>query len=152
MVDTIISAGIAYNFYASPYSMPDILKLDRKLNALQNAICNLFKSTPNITTQVPHELFEINAFSLKTAYLIGEQLRNALNDPGRLGKIYEGLTNHIFAKYGGAELLSTFYKETCKNFPTARTLYLLKHKRTSSYQIILKRLPYRKIPTTWNLA
>jgi hypothetical protein len=43
----------------------------------------------NITTQLPHELFGINAFSLKTIYLtcIGKQLNNALNDPGRLEKI-----------------------------------------------------------------
>jgi hypothetical protein len=126
----VIRAGIAYSFYAGPYSIPDILKLDQKLIALQKAICGLSKSTPNITIQLLHELFGINAFSLKTTYLtrISKQLRNALNDPVRVGKIDQGLTNHIFAKYGGAEQLSTLNKETCKNSPIARTLYLLKHK------------------------
>jgi hypothetical protein len=130
MVDTVIRAGIAYSFYASPYSMPDILKLDRKLIAFQKAICGLPKSTPNITTQLSHELFGINAFSLKIAYLtcIGEQLQNALNDPERLEKIYQGLTNYIFTKHGGAELLDTLTKKACKNSSKARTLYLLKHK------------------------
>jgi hypothetical protein len=109
MVDTVIRVGIAYSFYVVPFSMPDILKLDWKLIALQKAICGLPRSIPNITTQLPHELFGSNVFSLKTAYLtcIGEQLRNALNDPGRLGKIYQGLTNHIFAKHGGTKLLNT---------------------------------------------
>ena len=74
--------------------------------------------------------FGINAFSLKTIYLtcIGKQLNNALNDPGRLEKIYQGLTNHTFAKYGGDEQLSTLNKETCENSSIAKTLYLLKHK------------------------
>jgi hypothetical protein len=31
MADTIIPAEIAYNFYAIPYSMPAIKKLDRKI-------------------------------------------------------------------------------------------------------------------------
>jgi hypothetical protein len=76
-----------------------------------------------------HELFGFNAFSLKTTYLtcIGEQLRNALNDLGRPGKIYQGLTNHILTKHGGAELLSTLNKESYKNSPTTRTIYLFKH-------------------------
>jgi hypothetical protein len=61
MVDTIVRAVIAYNFYATPYLMPDILKLDQKLIVLQKAICGLPKRTPNITTQLSHELFGINA-------------------------------------------------------------------------------------------
>jgi hypothetical protein len=123
VVDTIIRASIAYSFYTSPYSMPDIIKLDRKLISLQKAICGLSKSTSNITTQLPNKLFRINVFSKKTAYLtcIGEQLRNTLNNPGRLGKIYKGLTNHLFAKHGGVALLNTLNKETCKKSPTIRT-------------------------------
>jgi hypothetical protein len=99
MVDTIIRPGIAYNFYTIPYSMPNIAKLDQKIIALQNAICGLQRSTPNITTKLPHDQFGLNAQSLKTKYLtcIGKQLRNALNDPWRLGIIYKGLTNHILA-------------------------------------------------------
>ena len=104
MVDTVIRPGIAYSFYVVPYSIPTITKLDKKIISLQKAICGLPKSTPNITTKLPHDQYGLAAHSLKTEYLncIGKQLRNALNDLGRLGTIYKGLTNHIFAKYGGA--------------------------------------------------
>ena len=109
MVDTIIRPGIAYSFYAVPYSMPNIAKLDQKIIALQNAICSFPKSTPNITMRLPHDEFGLNALSLTTltVYLtcIGKQLRNALNDPRRLGTIYIGLTNYILAKYSGSQHL-----------------------------------------------
>ena len=86
MVDTVIRAGIAYSFYAVPYSLPAIIKLDKKIIAIQKKICGLPKCTPNVVTQLPHDMFGIEAFSLKNAYLrcIGEQLRNALNDKSRL--------------------------------------------------------------------
>ena len=104
MVDIVIRARIAYSFYAVPYSLPAIIKLDKKIIAIQKKICGLPKCTPNIVTQLPHDMFGIEAFSLKNAYLrcIGEQLRNALNDKGRLGIIYRGLTHFILVKYGGA--------------------------------------------------
>jgi hypothetical protein len=51
MVDTIIRPGIAYSFYAVPYSMPNITKLDRKIIGLQKTIFGLPKSTLNITTK-----------------------------------------------------------------------------------------------------
>jgi hypothetical protein len=35
MVDTVIRLGIAYSFYAIPYSMPNITKLDKKIIGLQ---------------------------------------------------------------------------------------------------------------------
>jgi hypothetical protein len=70
MVDTVIRPRIAYSFYAVPYSMPNIAKLDQKIIALQKAICGLPKSTPNITTKLPHDQFGLNAHSLKTKYLI----------------------------------------------------------------------------------
>ena len=105
MVDTVIRAGIAYSFYAVPYSLPAIKKLDKKIIGIQKIICGLPKCTANVITQLPHELFGLEAFSLKNAYLrcIGEQLRNALNDHGKLGTIYKGLTQHILAKYGGSK-------------------------------------------------
>jgi hypothetical protein len=104
MINTVIRAGIAYSFYAVPYSMPTIIKLDKKIIALYKKIYTLPSCTPNIATQLPHNLFGMEAFSIKNAYLrcIGEQLLHALNDTGRLGKIYIGLTNYILAKYGGA--------------------------------------------------
>jgi hypothetical protein len=65
MVDTVIRPGIAYSFYAVPYSMPTITKLDQKIIALQKAICGLPKSTPNITTKLPHDQFGLDVQSLK---------------------------------------------------------------------------------------
>jgi hypothetical protein len=120
MVDTVIRPGIAYSFYAVPYSMPNITKLDKKIISLQKSICGLPKSIPNIIIKLPHDLFGLDAHSLKTEYLtcIGKQLHNALNDPGRLGIIYKGLTNHILAKYGGSQRLPLLNKEACLHSPT----------------------------------
>jgi hypothetical protein len=129
MVDTVIRPGIAYSFYAVPYSMPNITKLDKKIIGLQKAIYGLPKSTPNITTKLPYNQYGLDAHSFKTEYLtcIGKQLCNALNDPGKLGTIYKGLTNHILVKYGGAQYLPLLKKEACLHSPTTRILYLLKH-------------------------
>ena len=106
MIDTVIRAGIAYSFYAVPYSILAITKLDKKFIGIQKIICGLPKCTANITTQLPHDIFGLEAFSLKNAYLrcISEQLRNALNDPGRLGIIYKRLIQYILAKYGGEDI------------------------------------------------
>ena len=65
MVDTIIRAGIAYSFYTVPYSLLAIIKLDKKIIAIQKKICGLPKCTPNIVIQLPHDMFGIEAFSLK---------------------------------------------------------------------------------------
>ena len=129
MADTVIRAGIAYNFYAIPYSIPAIKKLDKKIIALHKTICGLPKSTSNIATQLPYDLFRIEAFSLQNAYLrcIGEQLQNALNDKGRLGKIYYGLTQFILAKFGGSKEISRIKYHHCVRSPITRTLFLLKH-------------------------
>jgi hypothetical protein len=105
--------------------MPTIKKLDKKIFTLQKKICSLPICTPNVATQLPHDLFGLEAFSIKNAYLtcIGEQLRNALNDTGRLEKIYIGLTNYILAKHGGALKLSRIKQQDCIRSPTTRTLY-----------------------------
>ena len=128
MVDTVIRASIAYSFFAVPYSLPTVKKLDKKIIAIKKTICRLPKSTANIITQLPHELFGLEAFSLKNAYLrcIGEQLRNALNDKGRLGIIYKGLIQHILVKAGGAEDIPRIKCQDCITSPTTRTLFLLK--------------------------
>jgi hypothetical protein len=153
MVDTVIRLGIAYNFYAVPYSMPNIAKLDKKIIGLQKAICGLPKSTPNITTKLPHNQYGLDAHSPKTEYLtyIGKQLRNALNDPSRLGTIYKGLTTHIFAKYGGAQRLPLLNKEACLHSPTTRTLYLLKHNGLAHIQTDNTTFPHMETPlaTIW---
>ena len=77
-----------------------------------------------------HNLFGIEAFSLQNAYLrcIGEQLQNALNDKGRIGKIYAGLLQFILAKYGGSKKITRIKYHHCVRSPITRTLFLLKHK------------------------
>jgi hypothetical protein len=133
--------------------MPNIAKLDQKIIALQKAICGLPKSTPNITTKLPHDQFGLNAHSLSTEYLtcIGKQLRNALNDPRRLGTIYIGLTNYILAKYGGSQHLPLLNKEACLHSPTARTLYLLRHNGLAHLQTDKITFPQNDTPlaTIW---
>jgi hypothetical protein len=128
MVDMVVRIGIAYSFYAIPYSMPTLAKLDKKIIALQKKICGLPCSTPNITTQLPHESFGLDAFSLKTAYLrcIGEQLRDVLNDPGYLGILYRGLTHYIMAKNGGSHHIPRITPGMCLRSSLTRTMYLLK--------------------------
>jgi hypothetical protein len=63
MVKIVIRPSIAYSFSVVPYYMADIRKLDKKIIALQKAICGLPHSTPNITTQFLHNLFGLDAFS-----------------------------------------------------------------------------------------
>ena len=130
MADTIIRAGIACSFYVVPYSIPAIKKLDKKIIALHKTICGIPKCTSNIATQLPHNLFRIEAFSLQNAYLrcIGEQLQNALNDKGRIGKIYTGILQFILAKYGGSQEITRIKYHHCVRSPITRTLFLLKHK------------------------
>jgi hypothetical protein len=129
MTESVIRASIAYGFYAVAFSLPTINKLDKILIRLQKSICSLPNCIPNITTQLPTEMFGLQVFSLRNAYLrcIGEQLRDTLNDPGKLGSIYQGLTNYIFAKNGGAAEVSRITKQACIRSPITRTLYLLKH-------------------------
>ena len=128
MVDIVIRVGIAYSFYAIPYSLPAIIKLDKKIIAIQKKICGLPKCTPNIVTQLPHDMFGIKAFSQKNTYLrcIGEQFRNALNDKGRLGIVYRGLIHFILAKYRGAENIPKIKYQDCIRSPTTRILFLIK--------------------------
>ena len=65
----------------------------------------------------------------RNAYLrcIGEQLWNALNHTRRLGIMYQGLTNYIFAKNGEAKNIPRNTKQACVRSSISRTLYLLKH-------------------------
>jgi hypothetical protein len=118
-----------------------------------HTICGLPKSTPNITTKLPHDQYGLDAHSLKTEYLIciGKQLRNALNNPGRLGTIYKGLTNHIFAKYRGAQHLPLLNKEACLHSPTTRTLYLPKHNGLAHNQTDNTTFPHMEtsLATIW---
>ena len=83
--------------------MASIEKLDKKIIALQKKTCWLPNCTSNFIKQLPHELFEMEVLSLKNAYLryINKQLKDALNDIGRLGTIYRWLIYYILSKYGG---------------------------------------------------
>ena len=127
IIEFVIRTGIAYGFYGIAFSLPTIKRFDKILIRLQKSICDLPKSTPNVTTQLPHHLFGLKAFSLKNAYLrcIGNQLKDALNDNGMLGNIYRGLTNYIFALHGGAENPKITIA-ACLRSPTTKTIYLLK--------------------------
>jgi hypothetical protein len=73
IVDTVIRPGIAYSFYVVPYSMPNIIKLDKKIIGLQKTICRLPRSTPNLTTKLPHDQYGLDAHSLKTKYSLVEK-------------------------------------------------------------------------------
>ena len=99
MTDTVIRVGIAYNFYAVPYSISAIKKMDKNIIASHKTICGIPKCTSNIATQLPRNLFGIEAFLLQNVYLrcIGEQLQNVLNDKGRIGIIYAGVMQFILA-------------------------------------------------------
>ena len=115
MVDKVIRAGIAYSFYIVPYSLPGIRKLGKYIIAIPKRICGLPKCTPNIVTQLPHDMFSIQACSLQNAYprCIWQQLRNVLNDKGRFGIIYKGLPHFILAKHGGAATIPRIKHQHC---------------------------------------
>lgn len=83
---TIIKLGTPWTYYASPFSKPNIKKLDKLLNESMKEICNIPKSTMNILTHLHHEHFAINTTSLL------QHLIQALNNPRQLGTIYQGLT------------------------------------------------------------
>ena len=145
MVDTVIRAGIAYSFYVVPYSLSTIIKLDKKIIAIQKKICGLSKCTPNIVIQLPHNMFGFEAFSLKNAYLrcIGEQLRNVLNDKGRLGIIYK---HFILAKHGGAENISRIKYQDCTRSPITKTLFLIKKVGGAHLQSNIDNFPLQATP------
>jgi hypothetical protein len=156
MINTVICAGIAYSFYAVHYSMPTITKLEKKIIALYKKIHALPTCTLNIATQLLHNLFGMEAFSIKNAYLryIGEQLLHALNDTRRLEKIYNGLTNYILAKYGGALHIPRLKHQDCIRSLITRTLYLLKTVTRIHLQTIIPNFLLSAIPleTMWLLA
>ena len=49
---------------------------------------------------------------------IGQQLRNVLNDKGRLGIIYKGLMHFILAKHGGAANIPRIKHQHCISPPS----------------------------------
>jgi hypothetical protein len=127
MTDSVIRAGIAYGFYIVTFSLPTINKLEKIQIGLQKSICGLPNSSPNVMTQLPHNMFGLEAFSHRNAYLrcIGE-LRDALKYTGQLGIIYQGLINYISTKHGGAQNIPRITPQSCVRSPITRTLFLLK--------------------------
>jgi hypothetical protein len=148
MIDTVLRPGVRYSFYPVPYSMASIRKLDKQIIRVTKTICGLPKSTPNITTQIPRHQFGLDAFSFKTEYLtcIGNQLRDALNDPSKLGKIYRGLTYHILAKYEGSQHLPLLTEAACIHSPISRTLLLLKKEAHIHLRGLDPKFPLIRIP------
>ena len=128
MTDLVIQARIAYALYAVPLSYNAIKKSDKHIIKLYRSFYDLPNNMPNITIQLPHQMFGIEAFSLTNANLkcIGEQLRDAFNNPRTLGTIYQGLTHFIIAKHGGTKNIFHITNNTCACSPITRTLCLLK--------------------------
>lgn len=118
-INTVIRAGIAYSSFAILFSMPTIKKLDKKIIALYKNIFRLPKCTSNVITPLPHDLFGMEAFLLKSAYFrsIGKQLRNALNDTDRFGKIYNRLLQYVLAKYGSIQDIPCIKFHDCIRSP-----------------------------------
>ena len=123
------STGVAYCFYVVLYSMPAIQKLDKIIIATQKPIYRLPICMSNAITQLPQNLYGLDAFSFENAYLrcIGEQLQNTLNDKGPLGKIYNSLTRYILVKHGGFQNKPRNKTYNCLKSPITRTLFVLKH-------------------------
>jgi hypothetical protein len=82
IINTIIRPEVAYSFHAIPYSISDIKKLDKQIISITKEICKVPRSTPNLATQLPHSLFLLIQEFLSKC--IGKQLRDVLNDQGRL--------------------------------------------------------------------
>ena len=78
----------------------------------------------NAITQLPQNLYRLDVFSFKNAYLrcIAEQLHSAVNNKGHLGKIYNSLTCYTLVKHGGFQ-----------NIPRIKTYYFLKLPALSLY-------------------
>ena len=153
ILNTVIKPRIAYAYYAVPFLKPDIKKLDKIISKITKETCNIPKSTANILTHLPHDNFGINMTSLLPDYVhcIGQQLIQALNDPGQLGTIYQGLTKYISAKYGGSLHLPKLKQQACSRSPIARTLFLLQKEYEIHITTTNKTFPVKKIPLeiTW---
>jgi hypothetical protein len=82
---------------------------------------------------------------------IGEQLKEALNDTGKLGIIYRGLTHFILAIYGGALNIPRLTSHDCIRSPITRTLYLLKTAGGIHLQSTLHNFPLlpTSLETNW---
>lgn len=80
-------------FYAAPFSIPNIKKLDKLLINLTKSICNIPKYSPDILARLPHKTFGSESLCLLPIYVItlSKHLTHTLNDLGRLCQIYHGI-------------------------------------------------------------
>ena len=127
ILNTVIKPWISYAYYAVPFSKPDIKKWDKIISKLTKEICKMPKITANILTHLTHKHFGINATPLLPDYIrcIWQQLVQVFNVPGHLGIIYQRLTKHIAAKFGGARRLPKLKQQACVRSPIARTFFFL---------------------------
>ena len=146
ILNTVIKPRIAYAYYAVPFSKPDIKNLDKIISKLTKKICNIPKSTTNILTHFLHEDFGINATSLLPNYIrcIGQQLIQAFNDAWQLGIIYQVLTKHIAAKYGGSRHLPKFKQQAYIRSPIARTFFLLEREYEIQVHFTVQTFPIKQ--------
>lgn len=127
--------------------MPVIKKLDKKTFALQKKIYGLSYCIPNLATQLPYELFGIEAFSFKNVYLqcIGQQLQHELNDHGQIGTIYRSLINYILEKHGRALNIPRITFHNCTRSPITRILFI--HKMLACIHLKYKLEKFLLLPT-----
>ena len=87
--------ALSMRFYASRFSVPKAMKLNKLLIKLTKSTCNIHKSSPHILTQLPRKTFHIGELSLlpKSTTTLEEQLIQTLNDPSPLGKVHQGIVN-----------------------------------------------------------
>lgn len=89
ILNTIMKPRIVYVYYTSPFSIPNIKKLEKILIKVTKEIINLLKNTTNILAHLSDEDFGINTTSLLPNYAncTGKQLLQAFYDHGQLGII-----------------------------------------------------------------
>lgn len=127
ILNIVLKPGIAYAYYATPFSKPNIKRLDKILSKLIKEIFNIPKSTANILTHLPNDNFGINTTFLLPDYVncIGQQLIQALNDQGQLGILFQRFTKYITTNYGGSLHLPKLKYQACSRSPIGGTLFLL---------------------------
>ena len=102
---------------------------------------------------IPPWILRYASILITNAYLrcIDEQLKEALNDTGKLGIINKGLIHFILAIYGGALNIPRLTSNDCIRSPITRTLYLLKTASGIHLQSMLHNFPLfpTSLETNW---
>ena len=121
-------SGIAFAYYAVPFSKANVKKLDKILSKLTKEIYNIPKITTNILTHLSNNDFGIITTSLSPDYINnkGQQQVYALNDSWQLGIIHQGLTKYISVVYGESLHLLELKHQAWSKPPIVRTLFTIK--------------------------